>query len=306
MENPLRPACLLQALALFAVTGAAAQTAPATSPWPHAELEGRKPVTIAGGPVSVTLRLVKARGGEAPVATVKVDGRQVIELGVGKGASATIGAHARILSLDGTTARPQVVFSRFTGGAHCCAHTFIATQAGGKWRSIDAGRHDGEEGYEFKDIDGDGGVELVGVDNRFLYRFDSYAGSLAPTRIYRLSGTKLVDVTREARFQAFLRAVIAKHEKEADENPESWKTNGFLAGWVAMKALVGEQADAWPRMLKQYDRENTWGVPECDREEEKKARDCKDPAKMALKFPAALRAFLVANNYLQANDPATR
>ncbi len=291
-------------LGLVFAPPAIALDAPAKSVGPHAELGGKKPVTISRGPLSVTLRLVKARGGEAPVATVSVDGARAIVLGAGLPASSTLGSHARIVTLDATTPLPQVVFSRYTGGAHCCAETFIATQSGGKWVSVNAGTRDGEEGFAFEDIDGDGNVELTGVDNRFLYAFDSYAGSLAPSRIYRLRGTSLVEVTRDPRFQPWLRAELARQEREANENPESWKSNGFLAGWVAQKALLGETTDAWSRMLKNYDRASDWGALSC--ESKPKQAECADPERRAQMFPRLLRAFLVGNGYLAANDPAAR
>ena len=157
------------------------------------------------------------------------------------------------------------------------------------------------------DADGDGNVELVGFDNRFLYRFDSYASSLAPTQIFNLRGGKLVEVTREERFKPWLRTELARMEKEADEHPDSWKSNGFLAGWVAQKALVGEQADAWQRMSRSYDRETEWGLP-CDSTDERKPKPvaCNDAKAKQEMFPRELRAFLVKSGYLAANDAATR
>ena len=36
-----------------------------------------------------------------------------------------------------------------------------------------------------------------------------------------------------------------------------------LVEYMAFAALVGEQADAWQRMSRSYDRETEWGLP-CD------------------------------------------
>lgn len=274
---------------------------------PHAELEiGAKPVVrISQGPLGVSLRLIKMpREGRAPVATVTVNGAKALELGAGMGPSATHSSHIRILTLDKSADLPQAVFSRYTGGAHCCSQTRIATRNGGKWSIVEGTTRDGEEGYNFEDILKDGTVELTGADNRFLYRFDSYAASYAPPQIYELRGTKLVDVTREEKYRPWLRAELAKQEKEAGEYEETWKSNGFLAGWVAHKALIGEQADAWPRMLKLYNRDYLWGVSECDGV--KPPAKCTDPGQMGTLFPIALRAFLVQSGYLAADDAASR
>jgi hypothetical protein len=267
----------------------------------HAELDDNKTVSISQGALRVRLDR-----DEAPVATLFVDGKQALKLGAGLGASLAAGAHVRILSLDKSAAHPQVVFSRYTGGAHCCAEVYIAHFSGGRWSVLKTGRRDGEEGYSFIDADGDGNAEMIGVDNAFLYKFDSYAGSLAPTQIYNLRGGKLVEVTKEERFKPFLRAELARFEKDANENPDTWKTNGFLAGWVAQKALLGEQADAWQRMLKDRDPESDWGLGCEDEPKQKKPAECNDPKTRQELFPRVLRAFLVKNGYLAANDSATK
>jgi serine protease Do len=70
----------------------------------------------------------------------------------------------------------------FTGGAHCCTETQIATSdSDGRWSVLKADRLDGD-GYQFEDLDEDGVSELVSVDNSFLYDFDAYAMSYAPVR----------------------------------------------------------------------------------------------------------------------------
>ena len=38
--------------------------------------------------------------------------------------------------------------------------------------------------------------------------------------------------------------------------------NGFLAGWVASKAQLGEVADAWRRMLENFNRSPDFGKEE--------------------------------------------
>ena len=272
----------------------------------HVELEGRKPVTLSQGPLKVRLGIVKIRNREAPVAVGAIDGKQVFTLGAGADPAVALGSHIRIVTLDKSTPLPQVVLSRYTGGAHCCAETFIATQSGGQWTTLKVPGRDGEEAFSYEDADGDGNVDLIGADNRFYYAFDSYAGSLAPTQIYNLRGGKLVEVTREERFRPYLRAELGRQEKDANENPESWKANGFLAGWVAQKALLGEQADAWPRMLRNFDRESDWGT-QCEFDEKKpKPAECSDPRAKETIYPRKLRAFLVKNGYLAANDAATR
>ena len=67
------------------------------------------------------------------------------------------------------------------------------------------GQLDGE-GYQFVDIDNDGAKELVNFDPTPSSTLSgSYAGSYAPTRITKLSGSDLNDVTNEPKYRIFLR-----------------------------------------------------------------------------------------------------
>ena len=151
-------------------------------------------------------------------------------------------AEVRVMRLNPANAEPQVVFTYFWGGAHCCTVTDIATMGvGGNWRVIDGGALDGD-GYEFRDLDQDGGSELISVDNSFLYAFGCYACSYAPTRIKKLYDADLKDVTTDAKYQTFLRQRLRQMEVDARNSGESdtLKSPGYLAGWVAAKTLVGE------------------------------------------------------------------
>jgi hypothetical protein len=196
------------------------------------------------------------------------------------------------VNLEGPT--PQAILSYYTGGAHCCMSSVIATKLpSGKWTIIEAGSLDGEFGPDFEDLDGDGTRELLSVDNGFLYAFDSYAGSAAPAKIEKLVGGKIVDVTRDARYRRYHVQYLAWLEDRASE--DDWKSNGFLAGWVAQKIIVGEGAEAWERMLKTYNRATSDGLEICT--EDKPTEVC-PPAKLKkVSFPEALRRFLDDKDY---------
>lgn len=99
--------------------------------------------------------------------------------------------------LNLSTGIPQVVLTYFSGGAHCCMLTSIATlDPSGSWRTVDGGAINGDLGYEFADLDNSGGSLLVSYDNSFLYPFACYPCSFAPTRIKRLVGAELLDVSK--------------------------------------------------------------------------------------------------------------
>ena len=209
--------------------------------------------------------------------------------------SSEYGSRAFLVRLDKTTKYPQAVGTLFSGGAHCCTDTLIATETPpDHWETVETGALDGD-GYALEDIDGDGAAELVSVDNSFLYAFDSYAGSFAPIRIQRLVRGRLEDVTRDPIFIHRLRQDLAGMEYMARQNPDLWHSNGFLAGWVADKARLGELADAWTKMIPLYDHSSTFGEMICTTGDT--VANCPQADVRTLPFPEGLAKHLVDNGY---------
>jgi serine protease Do len=171
---------------------------------------------------------------------------------------------AGIVRLDGGTPFGQVVYNRFTGGAHCCTQTWVIAQSGadGHWGLLDLGQLDGG-GPAFEDLDGDGAAEIVSVDNRFLYAFASYAESLAPMEIFQLRDGRIIDVSKEPAFRSKLVQELARFEFFAKLDPSLWKSNGFLAGWAAAKLRLGQGSDAWETLQENADRQSDFGPQSC-------------------------------------------
>lgn len=206
--------------------------------------------------------------------------------------------HAFLVHLDRSASTAQVVMTSFTGGAHCCTETQIATSdSDGRWSVLKADRLDGD-GYQFEDLDGDGVSELVSVDNSFLYAFDAYAMSYAPARIHKLEGTRLREVHRD--YARFLRQDVYRMEYSAERARGLWRSNGFLGGWVAAKALVGQFDDAWARMLVSYDRNSDWSLEECTTGAP--LDKCPVGFKKRSSFPEALRKHLIATGYIGGQE----
>ena len=201
----------------------------------------------------------------------------------------------RLFRLDPSSPRPQVMVTGYTGGAHCCfASAFATADASGAWHVVTGATLD-SGGYQVEDVDRDGQIELTHIDNSFLYAFASYAGSVAPRRIVRLVGKELKDVTGEPRYQSFLRQDLATIEHYADKNGMG-EANGYLAGWVAAKALVGQVDEAWKVMMQRYERRSaitfeTCTVPNVPQEK------CPPGRLKKRTFPEALRDHLASNGY---------
>jgi hypothetical protein len=264
---------------------------------PSIKFDPKRTATLHYGDLTVTI--AGERGSDAksriPVFTGRVRDRVVFSFRIEEAEAEEPSATAEVMRLDPGTPVPQVVMTAFTFGAHCCTITRIATVLGsGEWRVLDAGALDGE-GYRFVDIDNDGAKELVSYDNSFLYAFESYAGSYAPTRITTLTGSDLDDVTNEPKYRAFLRRKLQDMEAEARKGPDLWHSNGFLGGWVAAKSLVGEVEDAWKRMLASYDRNSDWSLEECTTGQE--LDQCPKDKVRQQTFPEALKKALESNDY---------
>jgi hypothetical protein len=202
----------------------------------------------------------------------------------------------QIAEMDKGNGFPEVILSTYSGGAHCCSRTRVLTAGsnGERWKSVDLGWRDGGV-LSASDLDLDGRVEFLTSDNRFLYRFSSYAGSVAPLQIHRLAGLRFQDVTREPGF----RHILQEHAEQLDRQlPEIRRqrssANGFLAGYVAAKSLLGEREEAWRIMLELHDRRDDWGLSECIIRAPRGG--CLENRNHGT-FPVALQAFLESTGY---------
>ena len=172
-----------------------------------------------------------------------------------------ISTAAEIVRLDGSSPFPQVVVRHFTGGAHCCTVMKVLTFVGNRWETIDVGEFD-SEGPQIEDLNGDGAVELVGNDDSFDYAFASYAETYAPPKVFRLAGTRILNASHNPEFRRPILQMLLADQGLA--TADRWRDNGFLGGWVAHNALVGNGAEAWRRMLELYDQNSDWD-PRCAR-----------------------------------------
>jgi hypothetical protein len=251
---------------------------------------------VAG--LSITLKSVAEKGGgddplKQPLVIVSSKGMKPVvikgELSSGFGQSLGVGPLTR-------GSAPSVIVQSYSGGAHCCNIVKALVPGPTGYKIVELGGGDGGPWEAFpKDISGNGVVDIVESDGAFNYAFSSYAGSFAPPMIHNLAGTSVVNVSKSAAF----RPLFAKFMVEARTACISAEVdrNGGCAGYVAAAARVGRFDAAWAEMLKHYDRAAT-DFPTGCRVPMRKG-EC--PAGKLVKyksFPAALRPFLVENDYL--------
>jgi hypothetical protein len=287
---------LLLALAAQAVPALAGKTPPEITLGDENKTTDRLRV----GNLTVELFYKTVVDGEStartPMARIFEGSRNVLTLTGEESGFAWSPALAQIAEMDPDNTAREVIFASYTGGAHCCNTILIATKTAGKWIIVKAGSYDGEPAGA-SDADGDGIHEIVQRDNRFLYKFSSYAGSFPPVKIQSLAGNKLIDITRAPRFEPFLRESLKEYEKAVSGFGKGDERNGVLAGYVAAASLVGKGRQAWEIMLKRYDREEDWGLEDCTAGYDSEG-NCKGPMAKYASFPMALEAFLRSTGYL--------
>ena len=261
--------------------------------------EMKKTGTISSGRVSASFRTRldnKRPVHETPVVSVSLDG-EVVGIMENPAVSGNVYAVMQIEELDLSNPYPEVLFSSFTGGAHCCGTTKVLTSdpSGEIWHEVALGSFDGGPKQATDPLQ-NGQYVLVTRDNRFHYKFDCYACGIAPTRIQKLEGRNILDVGHRPEYLPIHRKGLLGVEERFSTN-EQMISNGFLAGYVAMKARVGVFDDGWKKMLVHYDQESDWGLRECLAGYNRNGK-CKKQEVIYQSFPDALRAFLLRTGYL--------
>ena len=259
--------------------------------------DGKTDATLAKA--DLTLQISKTKLGDAlgPIVRGSHQGRPAFTITVDDHPSQIPAATVSIVNLDQSSPSPQVVFTYSWQGAHCCTVTKIATlRNDGTWAIVN-GELMGRGGYAFEHLASPGSIEMTSRDQAFYGTFAPDAETAAPVRIHKLVVDQIVDVTEEPEYREHLLEALARIEAAAKADDRLWHNNGFLAGWVAAKILVGQGQDAWPTMLKTYDRAPDFGPQECLTG--RATVSCPDDKRVRVDFPIALKAFLVEHGYIR-------
>ncbi len=279
---------LLLALLAIVLASTTASAAPART-W----TAGDKINTFKVG--ALTLQFAQAHdedGANIPVLQIRSAGAPALTI-VGQSGTNPVTANWVVASLDRSNTLPQVMFSSFSGGAHCCSHIFIAEKLRGGWTAFDLGMFDGDGLVEVpRDVDGDGVLDIVRVDNRFLYTFTSYADSFAPPVVINIANGQVNDVSKAPRYKKFIAGWMADARAKCAQ-----RNNGACAGYVADAARIGRFDEAWKFMLANYDPALRWDLP---------GRcagtlvngQCKGKSIKPRDFPQSLRWFLEDSGYI--------
>ncbi|MEN3280136.1 MAG: hypothetical protein V7607_1276 [Solirubrobacteraceae bacterium] len=219
-------------------------------------------LTASAGAVQATLTWKAAKYGVAdPRLTVLRAGATLFDAspvsasaGCGEGYCSFLPSGKRksalqVVDLNGD-GEPEVLVDAYSGGAHCCALTEIASFNGTGYGVQEI--YWGNTGYELNDLDGDGRPELVGADDAFAGAFSSYAASFFPPRVVdydpAVSGA-LRDVT--ARFPALIRKNRSQAlHALARARRAHYETLGVVAAYVADLYLLGDASHVRPYLRR--------------------------------------------------------
>jgi len=206
-----------------------------------------------------------------------------------------------VVEMDPSNSRPEVVAESYSGGAHCCEEIVVFSAppngGGGAWRKVELGAFDGAERIP-RDLDGDGLAEVLVRDDAFYYAYGCYGCSYAPPVILSVRDGRKVELTRRPSFRPVLREEekrILRRMRESREENGGRVENGLLAGYVALKLLLGEGAEGWNEMLKWHVREKQEFCPVPGRDGDCAVRP------LMISFPLSL-AIALRGRYIP--DPA--
>lgn len=200
-----------------------------------------------------------------------------------------------VVQLDTSSPERQILFSSFSGGAHCCTSLTLLEFTEGAWRRTELGLWDGDTPALPADIDGDGRKEFRFVDQSFLYTFESYAGSWAPPVIHEVRDGRVTDVSDARRFRSIYEAYVPQARQACAETQ-----NGACAAYVAAAARLGQLDAAWSIMLASYDEYASWTYPSACRV--RTSGECPTDAAWRFEtFPESLQWFLGEAGYTEAS-----
>jgi hypothetical protein len=149
----------------------------------------------------------------------------------------------RVVDLD-ADGEPEVVYSAYTGGAHCCsvAQVYRLNAAANGYETLALNFFD--PGFDVKDVDGDGRPEFLSRDDAFAYRFTAYAFSGLPILILRYSATGFKDVTSD--YPALVRkdARLWRGRYNRTRNRKDGIQRGPASAWAADQYRLGKRAEA--------------------------------------------------------------
>jgi hypothetical protein len=236
-------------------------------------------------------------GADVPAFQIKSPGAAPYTV-AGQSGTNPVTAKWAVLQLDKGNPLPQIVFTSYSGGAHCCTRIYIVEKMASGWTAFDLGLWEGDGLTSISDVDGDGTYDIVEFDNRFLYTFDDSAVSWSPPVVMNVRNGAVQDVSKQPRYKKFYESWAAKAKAACAKH-----SNGACAAYAADAARAGDFAEAWKFVLANYDHNAHWDLP--GRCAGKMAGGkCNGKQIKPRDFPESLRWFLEDHDYISRQKAA--
>lgn len=200
------------------------------------------PRSYQAGPFTVTLAKAEHDGVLRPVFTISDGQGAPLTLAGAEGVMGMAQAEFTLAPLDRRATGPQLLVRTFTYGAHCCFEYRLVERRADRWLVRDLGQYDAAGMPDPRDVDGDGSLELLGGDQRFLYAFNAYAFSGVAPQIQEVVDGELVDVSADPRYRPAYEADEPEARRACAENRDP----GVCIPYAATMARLGRLAEAWP------------------------------------------------------------
>lgn len=142
---------------------------------------------------------------------------------------------------------PEVIYSSFSGGAHCCTVAEVYSHGGGGYSAASFNFTD--SGFVLRDFDSDGKLEWVSRDPQFDYAFTAYAFSGKPIQIFHFAGKRFREATSAFPRQVRRDARLWLHRYRQTSNRDDGVEYGPVAAWAADRYRLGKR-DATLRFLR--------------------------------------------------------
>jgi hypothetical protein len=136
--------------------------------------------------------------------------------------------------------KKKILIEYYTGGAHCCNILNIGELRGNSFVFLDS-LYLGNAGYEIKDLDKDGELEIVSSNDMFAYAFTNYAQSRFPIAIYKFQNNKFHFVNEDYENEVLAHVKELKselNEYKSFDCPKDANEDTFNTDAGAVKALL--------------------------------------------------------------------
>jgi hypothetical protein len=142
----------------------------------------------------------------------------------------------------------EVVLDLYSQGAHCCFIDQVFSPSAALGTYVLTQRDFVNSGAALRDLGHNGQTEFVSADNAFAYEFTDFAESGLPIQIFKFTGLKFVDVTRD--YPSLIRkdANLWWHAYRSDR--DSGRV-GLIAAWAADEYNLGKASGARRTLTQQ-------------------------------------------------------